>query len=305
MPVHVCSVAPTYYQTLAWEKYCLPEFQVCDPNPEDGLVKPCEETWNAILCPEDLCYSMPVLRGDLVHFQTRYRDNWNDEDLTDGIGTWIRVRLVSNGETVSDVESDFMSRYMVGREKRGDYQLYEVDTSLPLFDDLNCWHLEFTVYDQTESELAIVNTGCTEEFCFITDCDQYMTFEPLIQKYDGFGYYYGDPINWVGDNFNFNPVYRLRSAIHLKGIENQKVITGESVSLLNVREVYHVDILDWVAPYVLILLGKMLLAPKYTKIDGIKYETENQTITRRNKGNRNLSIIFNVYKNGETTSTDC
>jgi hypothetical protein len=301
MGVHICPQIPLYFNEGFWYKVCLPEIVDCDPNPYDGLIGDCENNWNNSLCQADLCFSMPVFQGDKLQFQTRWRNPGGEE-----FAEWISVKLYkASGELVSDVPGDFLSRYGTFTDAKGDYQLYEVDTSLEAFEEVDCFRLEIQTFIQGEEANTILNFGCTEDFCFITDCDAYPLFKPVIKGYDAFGYWYGEPLTYTDDNFKFEPAYRIHGEVLLKGTESQKVITGESVSLLNVREVYHVDVLDWVAPYFLKLLARTILAGKYVEVDGFRYETSDQTITRTNKGNRNLSIAFNLYKNVEAKQTIC
>lgn len=302
MGVHICPQVPVYIQEGFWYKVCLPDIVNCDPNPYDGLIGDCENNWNNTLCQQDLCFSMPVARGDKLQFQTTWKKKVDPDDVFD---SWIKVKLYSNGELVSDVPGDFLSRYGGFTSPKGDYQVYEIDTSLPAFEEVNCFHLEIQTFTGSDGGDIIENYGCTQDFCFIQDCDEYPLFKPEIKAFDGFGYYYGDPVTYTDQNFKFAPEYRIHGQVLLKGAESQKVVTGDSVSLLSVREVYHVDVLDWTAPYFLKLLVKTILAGKYVYVDGEKFETSDQTITRTNKGSRNLAISFNLYKNVEAKEINC
>lgn len=303
MGVNICPQIPVYFQDGFWYKVCLPEIVNCDPNPYDGLIGDCENNWNNTLCQSDLCFSMPVFRGDKIQLQTIWRKPVDEETE---FADWVQVKLYNNnGDLISDDLTDFLSKYGGFTSPRGDYQLYEIDTSLPAFDGVDCWHIEITTFVEGEGGRLIKNFACSQDFCFIADCDSYPMFKPEIKAFDGFGYYYGEPVTWTDNNFKFQPQYRIHGEVLLKGAESQKIVTGDSVSLLSVREVYHVDVLDWVAPYFLKLLVKTILAGKYVYVDGEKFETSDQTITRTNKGSRNLSISFNLYKNAEAKENVC
>lgn len=300
MGVHICPQIPVYFNEGFWYKVCLPEIVDCDPNPYDGLVGDCENNWNNNLCQADLCFSMPVFRGDKIQLQTL----WRSEEV-DGLEDWVMMKLYkTNGELISDDPGVFLSRFGGFTGPKGDYQIYEIDTSLPAFEGVDCFRMELQTY-RYDDGVKYLNYACTEDFCFVTDCDSYPVFKPIITGFDAFGYYYGEPLTYTDDNFKFEPEYRIHGEVLLKGTESQKVITGDSVSLLSVREVYHVDVLDWVAPYFLKLLARQILAGKFVEVNGERFETSDQTITRTNKGNRNLSIAFNLYKNVEAKQTIC
>lgn len=252
---------------------------------------------------------MPYHPGDLIQFQTRFRDAWNadPESPTDGWNEFIIARLVNSatGEILSEDVTEFASRYLVGWERRGSYQLLEVDTALPIFSGVDCWHLEYEARRLNgENDVTIISTGCTEEFCSIQNCDDYPLVQPIYNRFDGYGYWYGSPDAYVGsEEFKFQPEYRFPIDVIQTGGEIETQKSGDNLTAIRTSEVHIVETTERVPPYVFNLWLKMILPAISIDIDGIRYKYRGSGISRGNSGSEMFVFSLNLYRDEEITET--
>jgi hypothetical protein len=323
MGVHVCDLSlfnwSDAHQEAAWEKFCIPGRTVCDPNPDDGVITKCDQRWNENFCQNDREYTMAFRRGDKLHFQTKFRDFWNPdpEVPSGGYNDWIIVRLIKNGtnETLSEDVADFASRYWVGWNGQESIQVLEVDTQLPIFDDVECWHLEFESRrietkgeEEEETEIIVIDSeACSEDFCDCDTCDVQPLFRAIHgQGYDGHGYYYGPVTNFVGNAFFlYNPAWRFPMEYLQIGGRVTRETSPTAVVDHDVSEVWHVGTITAVPPFVFNMVLKGILTALQVKINGKRFQIADRSITRTNNKSEMLTFTFEIYRNGKKQKTDC
>lgn len=143
--------------------YCLPAKEDCTPTSLDGILSNCGETWNCNLCPTDVEYMIPVVRGDKIMIQTQIVDRYNDDpkNPTTGFGDWLHVEVMMRfgyGENTYGY-LPVSSRRFVGHDGRKSYQIIELDTSYTLFRQAYCFQLKFIVGDKfVYNDVAVINT---------------------------------------------------------------------------------------------------------------------------------------------------
>lgn len=321
MGVHVCPIIPifTANQDLAWEKICVPEAIVCDPNPENGPIRDCEDTWNNSHCVTDENFFMRYESGDLIQFQTKFRDEWNDDPdaPVDGWNTFIKAKLISNdtGATLSEDVADFASRYYVAWNGKESFQVIEIDTSLPIFDDVICWHLEFETYrietinegEEDEEDITIIDsTACSEDWCDCGDCDEWPLLESLITGYDGHGYWHGEAEAYVGTGyFVFKPAYRFPFEIVQVGSQISSIVTNTTTLDFEAAAVFTAGTIMPVPPYVLNMLTFGFLTGRLLNFAGKTYSREDISIRRTNKRSEMLVFTFDLLKYERQAKKDC
>jgi hypothetical protein len=317
MGIIICEPTPVEFahQQLAWIKVCIPDGVICDPNPKDGILNDCENTWNQIYCKTDRPFSMQYRRGDLIQFQTKFRDFWNDEaeQPDQGWNDFAIARLYNdeNNQLLSDNVNDFASRFYVGWNGKESIQVIEIDTNKEIFDDVDCWHIEFesryVVVDAEENETVIIDgTLCTEQFCDCGDCETWPTFEATHKSYDGHGYWHGNVSSWVGNSFFlFNPIYRFPVEVVQTGTRTRRIISPTDTVDFDTALIYTGGTIMLVPPFVLNMLSLGYLTAKNIIVNGVNYDTEDSEITRRNTGSEMQMFNFNLFKNGSKDQINC
>ena len=323
MAVKICPLIPAYpswpaIHVAAWDKICLPELVVCDTNPQDGPIRDCEDTWNNSHCAHDENFFMRYEYGDLIQFQTKFRDFWNpDPELpVEGWNIFVKAKLISNdtGETLSEDVADFCSRYFVGWNGEGSIQVLEVDTSLPIFDDVVCWHLEFESYreqtigegEEAEDVTVIDSSACSEDWCNCGDCDPWPLLQSNIDGYDGHGYWHGEMASWIGNEiFLFNPAYRFPLEIVQVGTQITKEVTDTSTLDFEAGQVFHVGTIIPVPPYVINILTFGFLVGRILTFAGEQYSVDDVSPRRSNKRSEMLVFNFEIYKYVKRSKKGC
>lgn len=307
-------ITPCLTQVAQYRDYCVPGLEPCDPNPTDGIIQDCEDTWNRNFCRKDQCWSMPYQSGDKIQMQTRFRDLYNDDPAAPLAG-WDDAFVVSlvdsaTGEILSSLIADFASRYYVGWDGRGAYQVLEIDTSLPIFEGVTCWHLEFKAMQEiTEGESTITVThdsACSEDFCEIQDCDQYLRVEPIYSRRDGFGYWYGMPKAYHGSEpFAFNPVYRFPIDVVQVGGDLEKTIAGRNTVTAKTSRRYVCEMTELVPPYVFNQWLRMILPAPQIKIESETYTYPGGSVSRENRGSEMFIFSVTLYQDATQEETNC
>jgi hypothetical protein len=323
MSVKICPFVPPFpglpqIQIAAWDKICLPVPVVCDPNPDSGPIRDCEDTWNNAHCVQDENYSMAYLHGDLIQFQTKFRDFWNTdpENPDDGWNLFVKAKLISNddGSLLSDDVALFASRYYVAWNGVESIQVLEVDTSLPIFDDVICWHIEFESYrietvgegEEEVSTTIIDSTACTEDWCDCGDCEAQPLLTSNITGYDGHGYWHGDVSSWVGNEiFIFQPSYRFPLEIVQIGGQMTKETTRTQTLSFEGAAVFHVGTFIPVPPYVLNMLVFGFLSGRLLTFAGETYSTEDVSIRRTNKRSEMQVFTFELLQYVQQEKREC
>jgi hypothetical protein len=174
--------------------FCLPKKSICDNTVIDGILAVCGEQWNCnTICTGDIKYFMPVPEDGKFMIQT----NFNNSDAG-GWGDWIFLALLdSNGDVIEDIEhTDIASRYIAAKNDKYKYQTIEIDVANI---DIDCFGIKIYTADQEV---------CTQ-FYKKENCNNLVTLEGLVSKFDCWNNYYGDPVGeYVGDNFRYsNKIY--------------------------------------------------------------------------------------------------
>ena len=306
-------VTPCFTQNVEWRDFCIPDIQPCNPNPSDGLIRECGQTWNAGGC-QHKCWSFPYFGGDKIQLQTRLRDTWNTnpEAPDDGWNLAFTARLVdrNTGELLSEDVTEFCSRYLVGHDGQGSYQILEVDTSLEIFEDVACWAIEYgTNKPLGEDEIEVSLTDCTEDFCEVEpciDCDQWVKLKPKFKHYDGQGYWYGNPVAFAGPaSFKFEPEYLIPAYLTQTGGE---IIEGEfnpGNAAVETSKVWILEIGELVPPYVFNLFVKSILPASGIEINQEIFTYRPGTLTRDNRRSRLFIFSLNLYQDERQTKSSC
>lgn len=323
MGVHICPFVPPEpglpaIQLAAWEKICIPTPEICDPNPDDGPIRDCEDTWNNSHCVTDSDFFMKYAHGDKLQFQTKFRDFWNTdpENPDDGWDIFVKAKLISNdtGATLSEEVADFCSRYYVAWNGTESIQVLEVDTSLPIFDDVICWHLEFESYrvetvgegEEAEDITVIDSSACSEDWCDCQECELQPVLKSNMTGYDGHGYWHGEVDSWVGNQvFVFNPAYRFPLEIVQIGTQMTKETTNTNTISFEGAQVYHIGTTEPVPPYVLNMLTFGFLTSRILTFAGEDYSTEDVSIRRTNKRSEMQVFTFELLKYARQQKREC
>lgn len=307
--IKVCPIGTVGDHNTAWINVCLPEFANCDPNPDDGLITDCEKTWNSRRCRTDYDFFMHYVKGDLIQFQVIFRDAYNTdkENPEYGWNDWLMARLYNDdtGQMLSDDVEDFCSREYTGWNGKESIGVLEVDTGAAIFDDVNCWHIEFESRYVEEDVVYIQSTACTEPFCACATCDHYPLVGSNMNNYDGLGYWHGAFEKVVGDYFPFNPYYRLPIEIVQVGTGITKIVNDRETLDFDRRLVYRVGTTKLVPPYILNVVTLGFLSALNIIIDGEYYEADSLEVQRTNEGSEMMWFNFDVYKNERQKRNDC
>lgn len=317
MGVKVCPVIPlfTAHQQQAWAKFCLPGRIICDTNPQDGPIRKCEDTWNNIYCQTDEPFFMQFKRGDLIRFQTKFRDQWNPdpENPADGWDVFVRAKLYNNdtGQLISDEVNDFASRWVVGWNGKESIQIIEIDTTKPAFDNVTCWHIEFETYrvetDEEENETTIIDsTACTEDFCDCGECEDWPLLEAIVTGYDGHGYWHGALTGWTGTgNFTYSPAFRFPLEIVQTGNRNTRTVSERFDLDFQASKVFGVSTFTPVPPYVSNMLALGFLIGARLIFDSNMYDLEDTAYSRQITRTQMLTFTFEIYQHGKKQQREC
>ena len=309
MGVKVCPIllGLPYVQLAAWERLCALEFRPCNPNPESGPIKDCADTWNQIYCSHDGPFSMQYVRGDKIQFQTKFRDYYNpdEENPADGWNIFVIARLVTVDGVISEDVADFCSKYFVGWNGVESIQSIEIDTSLPIFDEVECFHVEFESRYLDGETIIIDSTACTEEWCNCFNCKPWPLLESQIKGYDGHGYWHGDMQSLQGVYFTFSPKYRFPLELVQVGAGVSRILTPGGVQHFDSKLIYRVGTLEYVPPYVLNMLILGFITGKTIIFAGEIYETADTEISRSNTGSEMMIFKFELYNYGKKQKRNC
>lgn len=168
--------------------FCFPDRVECLPTPLTGRLVDCSMKWNCIYaqCQVDRRYDIPFVKGDKIQIQTlEYVGSPNNVIPYDDIFT---IEPCTHDGTPFAVEGLKMSAWKDSKP----YQIIELDTTN--FPD--CWSLRFL--DSNGDELF-----CTQEFK-IANCKETVLIQSKRTSRDCFGYCYGNPDVFNGDEIVYN-----------------------------------------------------------------------------------------------------
>ena len=181
-------------------KFCLPERIVCAEQLKNGRFT--DNEWNCSLtCQTDIAYFQPYIPGDKIQFQTIfYSGSPNNPTPFDSIAT---VELCTEEGT-----TPLVAQKMSGWKDKRPFQILELDTS----GLTGCFSLKYTLADGTVCK--------TEHFRQIDDCKETILIQSKRNSRDCFGYCYGPPDSFVGDELEYNNALRYCGFIKPAGVSN-------------------------------------------------------------------------------------
>lgn len=182
---------------------------VCPPLPPEFIFES-QDAWNCNLCGSDVEFFAPYLRGDIIPFQTRFADEYNQPNnvlsagFLNSVGTdwFIRVSIVDCCDVVySKFIDEFCETWWVGQSTgTGSVQTWFVNTGL-LPTDLTCWRLVIDLFKKDADGNVIPDiTIYTQYFKEIPECGftQNALIESTYADFDCNGNYYGTLQNYFG-----------------------------------------------------------------------------------------------------------
>lgn len=212
----------------------------------------CSESWNCNLCGNDQPYWNIVNPADKLYFQFQQIDNLNGQDpqLTPSFGWDSGFCFAQLYECCSDEEiqpdgqniSRFAENKFVGLYEQKDFKgvssyfniqqiCFDVNLICELLGNQDkCFYFKFFFRTGNTIEFKFFDVICTEPFkC--NPCPEKKTtvlIEGDFPNKDCFGYFYGTPIQSIGNVFDFINQYRVPAAFEQTGFEiNKETVTRQ------------------------------------------------------------------------------
>lgn len=279
------------------QQFCLPDVEICDETPTDGIVSACDDTWNCNICDGEKVYFNPYVRGDKIQIQTMFLDYYNP-DKTDPASGWgtpatsymAAVIYDNEGNSQSFNLSEFASRTMVAWNGTNSYQIIEIDTSLALFETLKCWTLEIRAYDDAN---YVVQSVCTQHFAE-RPCDRTVLIKGTFRKFDCDSRYYGTPVAYNGDLILYDNTFRYPAELVDTGARVSKTVVGSARTFVEHVKLWRLSFRALVPPYVKNTLSKQHLGAARLYIGGHEYTADNFRFQNENDQSRMFYIEVDV-----------
>ena len=194
---------------------CVPPKRICNVMTHDGLLTTCDNVWNCSpFCNNDNKYYVPYCKGDKIMLQTQFLDNVSADRTCPSSNPASAVLCLPDGTT----STAFTSRQTAGWGTCGySFQTFEIDTSLPIFDDIGCWNVKITSGDQECCSQIFREKKCKEDTVLI---------EGTYDESDCFNIWYGGSECFVGDSFEFSNKIRLCATLKPYGPESEYQYLG-------------------------------------------------------------------------------
>lgn len=254
--------------------FCLPEVD-CRP---DGTGIFTNDPWNCSKCFNEPLAYMPWVPGDVMHFQTNFADYHHGDPSApvDGfattasivIGTAYRVILCYPGGE-DRVIANFTTDTMVAWSGEHSYQIVVVDTSLSVFDSLDCWEIRIEALDENGEPVDGMNT---ETFRRAIDCaEETVVVKSQYGGFDCFNNYYGAPEAFVGTEISFNNKMRFYGLVANIGMSSTASFDFNAASPQSgPRTLFRYNTTKFYPPYQRKLLQNLIDINNFT-IDGQQY----------------------------------
>lgn len=244
----------------------------CDRIVKKGQLVNCDDRWECNVGTGRRSCPLPWMVGDVIYIQTQFKDTRNTGDLIDGWGDFIQAEIITNNGNSTTI-TDFANEYMVGNQGGRAYQVICVDTSLPFFEDVTCWFLHFTTFNQDGN--IVREDICTQEYKKTANCAKNtVEVEPVFSlELDCFNNYYGSYDEWVGTS---EVIYMPKIRIPANLIEDDyDVVKTEFAKIATVTTAcrYNLSINKLIAPYLKNIIVGQLAAADYLIINGETYDT--------------------------------
>lgn len=245
--------------------FCLPKIN-CRP---DGTGIFTDESYNCNKCNSEPKAYMPWIQGDVIYFQTNFADahHADIENPTDPFAptssisssTSYRAELQYPGGS-SLILAEFSTGALVGWNGENSYQIVKVDTSLSLFDNLDCWELKVSSLDADGNEADYMTTQTFRKVICEGDT---VWIKSSYKTFDCFGNYYGEPVAYAGDLILFNNGMRFNGIVVEVGISSAANYDFASNSGNNSSVIFRYNTMEWHPFYQRKLLKNLLDSPSF------------------------------------------
>jgi len=181
----------------------------CPPIPPEFIFE-VGDAWNCNLCGSDVEFFAPYLRGDIIPFQTRFVDEYNQPNsvlsagFNNSVGSdyYIKVSLLDCCDVLISDEIDvFSEEWWVGQSVgTGSVQTWFVNTGL-FPTDLTCWRLQIEIFKKDDEGDPVRDISVfTQFYKEIPECGftQSALIESTYADFDCNGNYYGTLQNYLG-----------------------------------------------------------------------------------------------------------
>lgn len=240
----------------------------CTPTCTDFYLSECAEQWNCNLEPCDKAFFNPYIAGDLIQFQTKFVDDFNPDETNpvDGWGDFITAEVCDMEGNILQTHLD-AARSIVGWDGTSSYQILEIDTT----GLSGCFSVNF----QTFSAPGVPDqTICSEHFKQVECNEPTVVIESSFSScYDCCGNYYGDPVGFMGDNFNYSNKWRYWGKIIPAGVSVEKTrVSDTKVTDSTLTDLYYLaDTGRLFPPYAVNMLYKLHLGAEKFTVDDVEY----------------------------------
>ena len=247
----------------------------CTPTCTDFYLSECNQQWNCNLGQCDKPYFNPYIPGDLIQFQTKFVDDYNTDpsNPVNGWGTFITAEVCDLDGNVLQTHLN-ASRAIVGWDGSSSYQIIEFDTT----GLTGCFSVNFETFS---APAVSSDTICSEHFKQVECNEPTVVIESTFSCSDCCGQYYGDPIAFVGDNFNYTNKWRYWGEVIDTGLTTEKTVTGSKRTRTETDDLFRLVNNYCIVPsYIKNMLYKLHLGAQRFTIDGIEYYMDTATISK-------------------------
>ena len=282
------TISPKTCTNLGGKAYrlCLPPRNLCEDVNESGndtLITEIGKHWNCNTCQADAKYSIPYVKGDVIHLQTQFYDSHNADrkNPTAGFG-FMMDAVVTDGTT--RIPMSGMVAYGCGRN----FQITVIDTSAL---NLDCWAVEFTVYN---GDGSVRRTAQSQEYARISDteCRETVLIRGEGRGIDCFGNCYDNPDAFAGDLVVYNNAMRFWGSVYDTGGNFDKPAYTSDYFGSESTTTYRMALSRKIPPFAKnVLLRQLMKAPKVT-IDGERYDLESFSVD--NQVSKGRMFLFGV-----------
>lgn len=256
---------------------------VCPPLPPDFVFEE-QDAWNCNLCGSDVEFFAPYLKGDIIPFQTRFADEYNQPNSVlsagffDSVGSdyYIMVSLLDCcNEVIIKSIDEFCEQWWVGHSQgTGSIQTWFVNTGL-FPTDLTCWRLKIEIFKKDDEGNVILDTTVYTQYykeipeCGFTDS---VLIESTYADFDCNGNYYGTLQNYLGNvNTPFFNSMRIWGEVEWIGSTESATLNDRNV-VVNKTITENYKIISGVYPPYYIRKLEQTVRGSSVTVDGVVYQ---------------------------------
>lgn len=257
------------------------------------------DSWNCNLCGSDLPFFTPYISGDVIPFQTRFVDNYNQPQsiLTTGFRTslggpyFVMVEVIDCCDNViSKFVDEFCDEFYIGYSiETGSIQTFFINTGLI---NVNCFKLRITFQkiDPITSLPVIDRIIYSEYFKEISECgyNETVLIESTYSQFDCNGLFYGQLTNvlGVGNSPYYNSI-RLFGNVEFTG-DSESVTENDRNIIISKTITKNYKVISSVyPPYYVKKLSQTVRGNNVT-VNGISYQ--NYTYDQKPDDSRMFAI---------------